>query len=44
MIIAVWFTVIGFIMLVGFGLVILTFRHWYLEYRKKAEHETTLQG
>lgn len=35
MIVAVWFTTIGLIMLVGFGLVILTFRHWIIEHNKR---------
>jgi hypothetical protein len=42
MIIAIWFTVIFFIMLVGFGLVLLTFRHWYRESRKKVQNEAAL--
>lgn len=37
MIVAAWFTIIGFIFLVGMTVVALTFRHWYLESRKKAE-------
>ncbi len=39
MIVALWFTIVGFVLLVGFGLTALTFRHWYLEKRKKAQNE-----
>lgn len=31
MIVAIWFGTVGIIFLVGMGLVVLTFRHWYLE-------------
>lgn len=40
-----WFIMIAFVLLVGFTLVGLTLRHWYVEYRKKAENnEASLQG
>lgn len=37
MIVAAWFTLVFLIILVGFGLVGLTFRHWWKESRKKAK-------
>lgn len=36
MIVFAWFALIAIIMLVGFGLVIATFIHWYKESRRRA--------
>lgn len=38
MIVFAWFTVIGFVILVGFGLLIATFVHWFKEWRKKQQN------
>lgn len=37
MIVAIWFGTVGIIFLVGMGLVVLTFRHWYLEAKAKGK-------
>ncbi len=44
MIVAAWFTMIGLVMLVGLGLVVLTFRHWIQEHnkRKRLANETSI--
>lgn len=44
MIVAIWFGTVGLVMLVGLGLVVLTFRHWIQEHnkRKRLANETSL--
>ena len=37
MIVAIWFGTIAVIFLVGMGLVVLTFRHWFLEAKAKGK-------
>jgi hypothetical protein len=44
MIIAVWFGTVGIIFLVGMGLVVLTFRHWYLEAKAKGQAKGLNKG
>lgn len=36
MIVAAWFTIVAFIVLLGFSIVIATFIHWFKQSRKKA--------
>ncbi len=44
MIVAVWFTIVFFILLVGFGVLIVSFWHWSKERdaKKRTVHEVTL--
>lgn len=40
MIVAAWFTIVGFVILAGFTLLGLTFVHWYKESKRKAKEST----
>lgn len=44
MIVAAWFTLVFLIILVGFGLVGLTFRHWWKESRKAKKQTPVEKG